>query len=244
MKGIKQILLFLVSIVLTGSLLSVTSTDTKAQTIYSQDKGLFSPILSSFYVRSNIVENTQKIGPMAGYRFNENFDIALHTEFFSNKSKALTEESFSFSMMNLGIIAGYSEKLSENSPFTGRVELRAYHAFLFSSDTEFSTPRSSSAIALASIFYPVEASASITIRPNIGTFVGYGNYQLPSTSHTSTNPTQAFNGLQFGPKIGFDTSINISGNTTITAVPALVMKYNQTTNTYNTDFEFGVVLNF
>jgi len=220
------------------------TTDVKAQTIYTQNEGFFSPVLSSFFIRSNIVESTQKIGPMAGYRFNENFDIALHAEFFSNESKSLTEQSFNFSMMNIGIHAGYTDKLNSNSPFTGRVELRAYRGFIFNSDTGGNTPHNLSAVALSSIYYPLEAASNITIRPNVGTYIGYGDYSLPTTSHTSTNPTQAFNGFQFGPKVGFDTSIQISGNTTLTAVPALIMKYNQATQTYNTDLEFSMVLNF
>jgi hypothetical protein len=244
MKGTYQFSHFLLAAIVLCSIMLTAVQDVKAQTIYTQDEGFFSPILSSFFVRSNIVESTQKIGPMAGYRFNENFDIALHAEYFSNESKSLTEQSFNFSMMNIGILAGYTDKLSDKSPFTGRVELRAYRGFLFSSDTESSTPRTISAVALSSLYYEMEAAENITFRPNIGTYVGFGDYQLPTTSHTSTNPTQAFNGFQFGPKVGFDTSIHISGNTTITAVPALVMKYNQTSKTYNTDFEFSMVLNF
>ena len=236
---------YLTILVVIGSLfMTFTPQNASAQTMYKQESGFFSPILNSFFLRSNIVESTQKIGPMAGYRFNEKFDVALHTEYFSNESKALTEQSFNFSMMNLGLLAGFTNKLSENSPIISRVELRGYKAFLFSANTESTTPSSFSAVALTSFYYPVELAENITFRPNFGTYTGYGEYNLPTTSHTSTDPTQAFNGFQFGPKLGFDTSVSLSPNTSITAVPSVVMKYNQTRNTYNTDFEFNVVLNF
>lgn len=244
MKGTYRFSHFLLAAIVLGTIMLTAAPDAKSQTIYTQNEGFFSPVLSSFFIRSNIVESTQKIGPMAGYRFNENFDIALHAEFFSNESKSLTEQSFNFSMMNVGILAGYTDRLSDKSPFTGRMELRAYRGFLFSSDTGGDTPRTISAVALSSVYYEMKVADNITVRPNVGTYVGYGDYQLPTTSHTSTNPTQAFNGFQFGPKVGFDTSIHISGNTTLTAVPALIMKYNQTSKTYNTDFEFSMVLNF
>lgn len=57
------------------------------QTVYKETPGFYTPVIQSLYLRSGFIEDVTIVGPALGYRFNDRYDISLHTEYISSKFK-------------------------------------------------------------------------------------------------------------------------------------------------------------
>jgi len=175
-----------------------------AQTVYKQQKGIFTG-LPTFSVQGGTGNSELLIGPQIGYRLNENLDIMLHTEYFS-------DDTFDFSLINIGLTAGYT---THTPSFMWRNELRLYRAFNLSiSDETSPTPKAFSVSSFTTGYYSVPVSEKITLLPYAGLFGFLGTFEIPPTRTNYLSGHQ--DGFVFGPRFGFDVNISFTPSFTWT----------------------------
>jgi len=169
-----------------------------AQTVYKQQKGLFTG-LPSFSFQGSGNNSELLIGPWIGYRFDENVDLALHAEYFS-------DDTFDFSLMNIGLAAGYT---FHTPSIRWRNDLRLYRAFnLSTSEATSPTPKAFSVSSFSTGYYPFHVSHKITLLPYTGLFSFLGTYELPLTRTNYLSGHE--DGFVFGPRLGIDMNITFS----------------------------------
>src|SRR5699024_12606587 len=100
------------TVLLLGILFGISS-NSFAQTTYQSDPGFFTPVVKSLYLRGGVFEDARLIGPAVGYRFNETYDVTVHTEFLSNEYKFNNSPNPTTTLLNLGVILGRTATLSE-----------------------------------------------------------------------------------------------------------------------------------
>lgn len=212
-----------------------------AQTTYKSDPGLFTPVVESLYLRGGSFEDTQLIGPTVGYRFNEKYDLSIHTEFLSTETKFNNANNRELSLLNLGIILGRTTALSEQ--FLLRSEASVYKSFNFSKKgyADLPEPSLTSGMISSELYRELPLSGSISLLPNIGIFLGYGDY---TPAYTSASLRQEFDGFVVGPKFGFDASFRLSHSFYLTATPEYRIRYNTQNETSEGTLLFNIQLNF
>jgi len=171
----------------------VIAEEARGQTVYKQQKGIFSG-LPSFSVQGGTGNTEFLIGPWIGYRLDENLDIMLHAEYFS-------DETFDFSLMNIGLTAGYT---THTPSFMWRNRLRLYRAFNLST-SEATSPKAFTLSGYTTGYYPIDVSNKITLLPYAGLFAFVGNKEMPPTRTNYLSGHQ--DGFAFGPRFGFDVNI-------------------------------------
>jgi hypothetical protein len=218
----------------------LTTSVSHAQTTYEDEPGFFTPVVESLYLQGGIFEDTQLIGPAFGYRFNNRYDISLHTEFLFSELKYSSSNNPTLSMLNLGITAGQTNHWDNNILL--RTELSAYHSFNlnFENYQGFADPSLTSILGVSSIYKSLSISENITFMPNIGALVGLGDYDPPVSSG---NLRQGFDGFVAGPQLGLDTKFNIGESFSITAKPQYRIRYNFTHEQSTGTLFFNVVFN-
>src|SRR5699024_10680971 len=162
------------AVLLLGLLFGLSS-NSFAQTTYQSDPGFFTPIVKSPYLRGGAFADAQLIGPAAGYRFNESYDVTVHTEFLSNDSTFSNSTNRKTTLLNPAVILGRTTDLSDQ--FLLRSELSLYQAITFNTEAynDISEPSLTSGIISSSLYRSFPLSGSIFLLPNIGAFLGYGN---------------------------------------------------------------------
>ncbi|NGP88292.1 hypothetical protein [Fodinibius halophilus] len=210
-----------------------------AQTTYKKDSGFFTPIVKSLYLRGGVFEDAQLIGPAVGYRFNETYDVTLHTEFLSNEYKFGFRPTLKTSLLNIGVILGRTADLSDR--FLLRSELSLYQAITLNTEAynNISKPSLTSGMVSSSLFWDIPLSKSVSLLPNLGAFLGYGNYSAP---YSTARLRQGFDGFIIGPKVGFDVPFNLSDSFYLVVNPKVNIPLNK--EEYGSTLLFNVQLNF
>lgn len=170
----KKCTLYAVS-VLCVLFLSLASVQTSwSQTIYKQEKGLFTGI-PTLHFSSGQLQSFNRIGPWAGYRFNKNMDLRIHVEFINSEERLLSEE---FSLTNIGLTSGYTHHMPR---LKWRSSLSIYRIINVNigEHARFS-PEGLSATASSGLYVPVKLSNRITILPQGNLHAGTGNAQIPN----------------------------------------------------------------
>ena len=220
----------------------LTTSVSHAQTTYEDEPGFFTPVVESLYLQGGIFEDTQLIGPAIGYRFNNRYDISLHTEFLSSETGRLVGgRSIQLSILNVGITAGQTNHWDNNLLL--RNELSAYQSFNLNLENYqgFSDPSLTSILGVSSIYKSLSISENITFMPNIGALVGLGDYQPPVSTG---NLRLGFDGFVAGPQLGLDTKFNINDSFSITAKPQYRLRYNFTNDHSTGTLTFNLLFNF
>lgn len=196
----KKLYIGILTIAITFCQLLISSSTANAQTNYKKETGFFGSI-ESFYLRGGSIESAQLIGPALGYRFNDKYDISIHTELLFSEIKFSDRENGKTSLLNLGVTLGRTKEVTE-SLFI-RSELSIYKLFNFTVEgfPEVGNPSLTSVQNSSSIFIKVPLSNTVTLLPEAGGFIGYGKYDPPVTD---AELTQAFNGFVAGPKLGLN----------------------------------------
>jgi hypothetical protein len=215
-----------------------------AQTTYKSDSGFFTPVLKSFYLRGGSVENTQLIGPAVGYRLNQHSDFTFHTEFLSSDLGSEGSDTPSYSGLNLGLTLGHSSADFAKS-WLIRSELSVYKSINFDasgySSRDWDKPKLFSGQGSMAIYIRMPISNSISLLPNAGGFLGYGNY---APAYASAHFRQGIDGFQLGPQLGLDLLFKFSRDFYLTLKPQYHIQYNLTHDTsggilfFNTQFNF------
>ncbi|MDZ7658492.1 hypothetical protein [Fodinibius sp.] len=216
-------------------------TPTHAQTVYDDEPGFFTPVIESFYLQGGIFEDTQLIGPAVGYRFNNRYDVSLHSEFLFSELKYSSSNNSRLSILNLGITAGQINHWDNNLLL--RNELSIYHSFNVNLENYqgLTNPSLTSILGVSSIYKSLSISDNITFMPNIGALAGIGDYQPPISSG---NLRQGFDGFVAGPQLGLDTKFSVSKSFSITVKPQYRLRYNFTQEHSGGTLTFNVLLNF
>lgn len=232
-----KVLLLVSTLIITLSNISISN----AQTIYESDQGFFTPVIESLYLRGGIFENTQLIGPAIGYRFNNRYDVSLHTEFLFSELKYSSSNNPTLSILNLGIKAGQTNQW--NNGLLLRNELSAYHSFNLNHENYqgIKTPALTSILWASSLYKSLSISEHITLMPNVGVLAGLGDYQPPVST---ANLRQGFDGFTAGPQLGLDTKFKLGKSFSITAKPQYRLRYNLTHEHSTSTLTFNVFLNF
>lgn len=222
-------------------LLLTTATITQAQNTYEDNSGFFTPVVESLYLQGGIFEDTQLIGPAVGYRFNQQYDVNLHTEFLFSEWKAGNSSNPKLSMLNLGITAGQINRWRNDLLL--RNEFSFYHSFNLNLENHqgIPTPSLTSFLGVSSLYKSLPISNTITFMPNIGALIGLGDYQPP---YSSANLRQGFDGFVAGPQLGLDTKFSISDSFSITAKPQYRLRYNFNHEYSTGTLTFNVLFNF
>ncbi|MCW9707698.1 hypothetical protein [Fodinibius salsisoli] len=233
----KSLILFLC---LSFSLTSVSW----SQTTYKSDPGYFTPVVKSFYLQGGSFENTQLIGPAIGYRINENHDLTLHAEYLSSDLGSEDDDTHNYSGLNVGFILGHSSADFAKS-WLIRSELSVYKSFNFDasgySSLNLDKPNLFSGQGSSAIYIRVPVSTSISLLPNAGGFLGYGDY---SPAYALAHFRQGFDGFQLGPQLGLDLLFKFSRDFYLALKPQYHIQYNLTHDTsggtlfFNTQFNF------
>ncbi|MDZ7756650.1 MAG: hypothetical protein U5K35_09620 [Rhodohalobacter sp.] len=171
----------------------VITQEAHSQTVYKQQKGVFTG-LPTFSAQGGTGNFELLIGPWIGYRLDENLDIMLHAEYFS-------DEAFDFSLINIGLTAGYT---THTPSFMWRNEIRLYRAFNLST-SEAASPKAFTLSGFTTGYYPIDVSNKITFLPYAGLFAFAGNKEMPPTRTNYLSGHQ--DGFVFGPRFGFDVNI-------------------------------------
>ncbi|HLR32265.1 MAG TPA: hypothetical protein VK074_07240 [Fodinibius sp.] len=222
-------------------LIIVCSSNVSAQTTYKSDSGFYTSVVKSLYLRGGSFEDTQLIGPAVGYRFNEKYDLSLHTEFLFSEIKFNNANNRELSLLNLGVILGRTTSLSEQ--FLLRSEASMYKSFNFNVNgfSDLPNPSLISGLVSSSLYRRLPLFGSFSFLPNIGAFAGYGDY---TPTYTSTNLRQGFDGFVVGPTFGFDASFRLSHSFYLIATPEYYIRYNTTNKNSVGTLLFNVQLNF
>lgn len=225
---------------LTFSLVLTSSSISRAQTVYKGDKGFFISVLESFYLRGGTFESTQLIGPAIGYRFNETYDLSIHTELLFSENKILDGGDNSLSLLNLGIILGRTTEMSDS--FLLRSELSLYKLINFDTRApNYPAPTLNSILLSSSLYKSFPISNTVVLLPNIGGAIGYGVYTPP---RVSPDLTQGFDGFIAGPKLGLDLLFRFSEAFHLAVQPTYHTRYNITMDKYEGFFILNFQLNF
>lgn len=221
-------------------ILLTTATITQAQTTYEEDSGWFTPVVESLYLRGGIFEDTQLIGPAVGYRFNNRYDLSLHTEFLFSELKYSSSNNPKLSILNLGITAGQTNHW-DNSLLL-RNELSVYHSFNLNLENYqgIANPTLTSISWVSSIYKSLSIADNLTFMPNIGALTGVGDYLSPISSG---NLRQGFDGFVAGPQFGLDTKFNVGDALSITAKPQYRLRYNFKHDHSKGTLTFNVIFN-
>lgn len=164
-----------------------------AQTVYKQEKGLFTG-LPSFSAQGNGGNGELLLGPWMGYRFNEKTDLALHTEYFS-------DERFDFSLINIGLKAGYT---FHTSSIIWRNELSIYRLFNLSKPGgTLPAPKAFTVGGFTTGYYPVPVSKKADLLPYIGLFGFLGTREMPptKTNYLSGHEDGFVSGIRLGTEV-------------------------------------------
>lgn len=175
--------------------------EVNAQTVYKQEKGLFTG-LPTFHLQSGQLQSFQLIGPWAGYRFNENLDLRVHVEYVTSERKIISDE---FSLYNMGVTGGYTHHMPK---LKWRTSVRIYRVFNVKSGPEARfSPEGFSTAANSGLYVPVKLSNRITMLPFVNLFAGTGKARIP-------------NGTLSGHSDGFaaGTSLGLNFNMTFSAL--------------------------
>ncbi len=218
-----------------------TTSVTQAQTTYEDDPGFFTPVVESLYLQGGIFEDTQLIGPAVGYRFNNRYDLNLHTELLNTETGGLVGgRSIQLSILNVGITVGQTNHW--NNGLLLRNEISAYQSFNLNLENyqSLTDPALTSILGLSSLYKPLSVSENITFMPNIGILAGIGDYQPPVSSG---NLRQGFDGFVAGPQLGLDTKFNIGKSFSITAKPQYRLRYNFSDENSVGTLTFNVIFN-
>ncbi len=218
-----------------------TTSVTHAQTTYEDDPGFFTPVVESLYLQGGIFEDTQLIGPAVGYRFNNRYDLSLHTELLNTETGGLVGgRSIQLSILNVGITVGQTNHW--NNGLLLRNEISAYQSFNLNLENyqSLTDPALTSILGLSSLYKPLSVSENITFMPNIGILAGIGDYQPPVSSG---NLRQGFDGFVAGPQLGLDTKFNIGKSFSITAKPQYRLRYNFSNENSVGTLTFNVIFN-
>jgi len=213
-----------------------------AQTIYKSDAGFFTPVLKSLYLKGGDFEDSKLIGPAIGYRFNEMYDLTIHTEFLSSEIKFLnTDTNPKANLLNLGAILGRTDKLSDKLIL--RSEASIYKSMIFNTDGYADRPKPSltSGMISSSLYREFSLSKSISLLPNAGAFLGYGNYSAP---FSSANLRQGFDNFLIGPRVGFDSSFKLSDAFFLVVKPEIMITLNREGEDSSGTLLFNILLNF
>jgi|GEM_PF-860031 hypothetical protein len=216
----------------------------KAQTTYKNDSGVFAS-LESLYLRGGSFEDAQLIGPAFGYRFNENYDVSLHTELLFSEQKFSSRENGNTSLLNLGLTFGHTARFS--NPFMVRSELSLYKSFNFNVEgfdfeglPEIPDPSLNSALGSSSFYVELPLSNTISLLPNAGGFLGYGEYDAPISD---AELTQGFDGFVAGPDLGLDFLFAFSDSFSMAITPSY--RHHLTDNApYDGEFSLNFQFNF
>ena len=234
---VNKVVLLISTLIITLATISIS----EAQTTYQSEQGFFTAVVESFYLRGGVFEDTQLIGPAIGYRFNNSYDVSLHTEFLFSELKFNSSNNVKLSILNLGITAGQTNRW-ENKLFL-RNELSVYHSFNLNLEhyRESKTPSLTSVLGISSIYKSLPISETITLMPNMGALAGLGDYVPPGSS---ANLRQGFDGFVVGPQLGLDTKFNLGKRSILTAKPQYRFRYNLTDGHSRGTLTFNVILNF
>lgn len=152
------------------------ATISKAQTIYKRDPGYYTPVLKSFYLRGGSIESTQLIGPSLGYRLDETYDISLHTELLFSEVTGNQQEPVKTSLVNIGVTFGHTARFTEALMIRSEISLYKLFNFSIKNYPSIPDPVLSSVMGSSSIYTKLDISDTILLLPNIGGFLGYGEY--------------------------------------------------------------------
>lgn len=231
----------IVTVLSLSFLITAYSSSSYAQTTYKSDSGFFTPMVESLFLRGGTFEETQLIGPAVGYRFDKSYDLMLHTEFLSSESKFNNQTNPRTTLLNLGVTLGRTNDLSDNLLL--RSEASLYQSIVFDTKNYGTVPNPSltSGMVSSSLYWNASLSESVSILPNIGAFLGYGNYTAP---YSSANLRQGFDGFVVGPKFGLDTSFQLSSSFYLIARPEYNYRYNTGKEQSINSLLFTIQLNF
>jgi len=225
------------AIFITSCLIMSLTKISHSQTTYKKDAGFYTPILKSLYLRGGVFEDTQLIGPAVGYRFNKQYDLTLHAEFLSTEYNATNR----LSMLNVGLILGRTKQLSDTNML--RSEFSVYHSFNLDIEglpQELQDPSLTSTLLSISFYHRLGSLNSIKFLPNIGGFIGYGNYQPP---YSTANLRQGFDGFVLGPRLGFDVSFELFDSFILVAKPEYRLRFNLKNDNSVGSLLFNIQLN-
>jgi len=211
------IVLFLVSLTINGALSLINDNNVK-------------------YVKYDI-NNKKKVDLI-----NEMYDLTIHTEFLSSEIKFLnTDTNPKANLLNLGAILGRTDKLSDKLIL--RSEASIYKSMIFNTDGYADRPKPSltSGMISSSLYREFSLSKSISLLPNAGAFLGYGNYSAP---FSSANLRQGFDNFLIGPRVGFDSSFKLSDAFFLVVKPEIMITLNREGEDSSGTLLFNILLNF
>lgn len=222
--------------------LFICMSNVSAQTTYKSEAGFFTPVVESLYLRGGDFEDSKLIGPAIGYRFNEMYDLTIHTEFLSSEIKFLNNNTNpKTNLLNLGAILGRTDKLSDNLIL--RSEASLYKSITFKTEGYADRPKPSltSGMISSSLYRKFSLSKSISLLPNAGAFLGYGNYTTP---YSSANLRQGFDNYLIGLRLGFDSSFKLSDAFYLVVKPEIGIPLNGEDEDTGATLLFNIQLNF
>lgn len=192
-------------------LIIATSSTAKAQTTINQEAGLFISPFESFSLSD---PGRNPIGPAVGYRFNEYFDLMLHTEFFISGG--------TLSFVNLGLLGGFTLPLINSLNL--RSEIKLYSNWDAPPYTKFENIiKMDHVLGSTSLYWEMPVTNHFTFYPNIGAFITYEyqnyNSSYSSTTYSSELFTDYSGRYQSGPQVGIDTELTFFKSFSITISP-------------------------
>lgn len=214
-----------------------------AQTTYEQEPGLFTPVVKSLYLQGGFFEDTQLIGPAVGYRFNNKYDLSLHTEFLNTESTVLANApKIQLSILNIGITAGQTNHWKNGMQLRNEISMYQSINLNIEGYQAPQNPTLTSVLGVSSLYKQLNISGSITLFPNVGGLLGVGEYRAPF--YSSANLRQGFDGFIAGPQLGLDTKFSVNESFSITAKPQYRLRYNFTNEASTGTLTFNVLFNF
>ena len=170
------------------------------------------------------------------------YDLTIHTEFLSSEIKFLNNNTNpKTNLLNLGATLGRTDKLSDKIIF--RSEATLYKSINFNTEgyADLPDPSLTSGMISSSLYREFSLSKSISLIPNAGAFLGYGNY---TALYSSANLRQGFDGFIIGPRVGFDTSFKLSDAFYLVVKPEIEIPLNGDNEDSGATLLFNIQLNF
>jgi hypothetical protein len=230
---------FIYGTVLTFCLLLACLSAASAQTIYEESPG-YSAGLKTLLIGGGSFETTFHFGPSIGYRFNNNFDLSFHPELLYSSNIFTGGIDRTLTLLNFGILAGYTARLTK--PLMIRTELSLYNSFNLKTEEFGNNPKPSlsSALASSSLYARLPVTNTISLLPNIGAFLGYGEYVSPNSR---AELAQGFDGFVAGPELGLRLLFVLSDSFSMTLTPSY--RHNLSKNAqFNEEFSGSLKFNF